>query len=161
MTKEMRIRLRHLKPADHMDLREAMVKAYPDMAGAIWPQQRIEKLIALFPEGQFCVSVNGKVVAIAGSVGNLPKVENMDIQFAQSTVSTPSGFAFPTNGIKGETTPNTEMTLIVDVDRDLLKELNAHGSVRIMRDRRTDLYELKMLKHNAQPRTSAKRSTKV
>ena len=86
-------------------------------------------------------------VAIAGSVGNLPKVENMDIQFAQSAVFTPSDFAFPTNGIKSEATPNTEMTLIVDVDRDLLKELNAHGSVRIMRDRRTDLYELKLLKN--------------
>jgi hypothetical protein len=81
-------------------------------------------------------------------VGNLPKVENMDIQFAQSAVFTPSDFAFPTNGIKSEATPNTEMTLIVDVDRDLLKELNAHGSVRIMRDRRTDLYELKLLKDN-------------
>ena len=68
MTKDMRIRLRHLKPADYMDLREAMVKAYPDMAGAIWPQQQIEKLIELFPEGQFCVSVNGKVVATALSL---------------------------------------------------------------------------------------------
>ena len=37
---------------------------------------------------------------------------------------------------------------IVDVDRDLLKELNAHGSVRNMRDRRTDLYEVKLLKGN-------------
>ncbi len=100
-------------------------------------------------------------VAIAGSVGNLPKVENMDIQFAQSAVFTPSDFAFPTNGIKGETTPNTEMTLIVDVDRDLLKELNAHGSVRIMRDRRTDLYELKLLKAaGPTPRSAARRRSR-
>jgi predicted amidohydrolase/GNAT superfamily N-acetyltransferase len=83
-------------------------------------------------------------VAIAGSVGNLPKVENMDIQFAQSAVFTPSDFAFPTNGIKSEATPNSEMTLIVDVDRDLLKELNAHGSVRNLRDRRSDLYRLEL-----------------
>ncbi|MCB0795804.1 MAG: carbon-nitrogen hydrolase family protein, partial [Flavobacteriales bacterium] len=83
-------------------------------------------------------------VAIAGSVGNLPKVENMDIQFAQSAVFTPSDFAFPTNGVKSEATANTEMTLIVDVDRDLLKELNAHGSVRNLRDRRTDLYDLSL-----------------
>lgn len=83
-------------------------------------------------------------VAIAGSVGNLPKVENMDIQFAQSAVFTPSDFAFPTNGVKSEATPNTEMTLIADVDRDLLKELNAHGSVRNLKDRRTDLYSLEL-----------------
>ncbi len=82
-------------------------------------------------------------VAIAGCVGNLPKVNNMDIQFAQSAVFTPSDFAFPSNGIKAEATPNTEMTLIVDVDMNLLKELHEHGSVRTMKDRRLDLYELK------------------
>lgn len=82
-------------------------------------------------------------VAIAGSVGNLPKVNNMDIQFAQSAVFTPSDFAFPTNGIKAEATPNTEMTLIVDVDLDLLKELHSLGAVRNLNDRRTDVYELR------------------
>jgi predicted amidohydrolase/GNAT superfamily N-acetyltransferase len=81
-------------------------------------------------------------VAIAGSVGNLPKVHNMDIQFAQSMVFTPCDFSFPTNGVKAEATPNSEMILIADVDLDLLRELNAKGSVRNLRDRRTDLYEV-------------------
>lgn len=85
-------------------------------------------------------------VAIAGCVGNLPRVNNMDIQFAQSAVFTPSDFAFPTNAIKAETTPNTEMMLIVDVDLQLLDELHHHGSVRIMKDRRNDLYEVIMKK---------------
>ena len=85
-------------------------------------------------------------VAIAGCVGNLPKVNNMDIQYAQAAVFTPSDFAFPSNGVKAEATPNTEMTLIVDVDIDLLKELHEHGSVKIMKDRRHDLYSLKKLK---------------
>lgn len=85
-------------------------------------------------------------VAITGCVGNLPKVNNMDIQYAQAAVFTPSDFAFPSNGIKAEATPNTEMTLIVDVDIDMLKELHQHGSVRTMKDRRTDLYQLKKLK---------------
>jgi len=84
-------------------------------------------------------------VAIAGCVGNLPKVNNMDIQYAQASVFTPSDFAFPSNGIKAEATPNTEMTLIVDVDLNLLKELHEHGSVKILKDRRTDLYEIKKL----------------
>ncbi len=82
-------------------------------------------------------------VAIAGSVGNLPKVQNMDIQYAQSMVFTPCDFAFPANGIKAEATPNTEMILIADVDIDLLRELNQFGSVRNLKDRRTDLFELK------------------
>ncbi|MEN7547420.1 bifunctional GNAT family N-acetyltransferase/carbon-nitrogen hydrolase family protein [Rapidithrix thailandica] len=83
-------------------------------------------------------------VAIAGCVGNLPKVNNMDIQFAQSAVFTPADFAFPTNGVKAEATPNTEMTLIVDIDLDLLKELHSKGSVTNLKDRRKDLYELKL-----------------
>lgn len=81
-------------------------------------------------------------VAIAGSVGNLPKVENMDIQFAQSVVFTPCDFSFPTTGIKAEATPNTEMILVADVDLDLLKELHNFGSVRNLKDRRTDLYSV-------------------
>jgi predicted amidohydrolase/GNAT superfamily N-acetyltransferase len=85
-------------------------------------------------------------VAIAGSVGNLPKVHNMDIQYAQSMVFTPCDFAFPANGIKAEATPNTEMILIADVDIDLLRELNQFGSVRNLKDRRNDIYQLKKLK---------------
>lgn len=81
-------------------------------------------------------------VAIAGSVGNLPNVHNMDIQFAQSMVFTPCDFSFPTNGIKAEATQNTEMILIADVDIDLLRELHQHGSVRNLKDRRKDLYRL-------------------
>ncbi|WP_209402678.1 bifunctional GNAT family N-acetyltransferase/carbon-nitrogen hydrolase family protein [Pseudozobellia sp. WGM2] len=81
-------------------------------------------------------------VAIAGSVGNLPKVHNMDIQFAQSMVFTPCDFSFPTNGIKAEATPNAEMILIADVDVDLLRELNQFGAVRNLKDRRKDIFEL-------------------
>lgn len=82
-------------------------------------------------------------VAIAGSVGNLPKVNNMDIQYAQSMVFTPCDFSFPANGIKAEATTNTEMILIADVDLDLLKDLNQFGSVRNLKDRRTDIFEIR------------------
>ncbi|NLX81724.1 MAG: carbon-nitrogen hydrolase family protein [Proteiniphilum sp.] len=81
-------------------------------------------------------------VAIAGCVGNLPKVHNMDIQYAQSKVFTPCDFSFPTDGVKAEATPNTEMILIGDVDLDLLRELNQFGSVKNLRDRRKDVYKL-------------------
>ena len=82
-------------------------------------------------------------VAIAGSVGNLPKVHNMDIQYAQSMVFTPCDFAFPASGIKSEATTNTEMILISDVDIDLHNELHNHGAVKNLKDRRHDIYELK------------------
>jgi len=84
-------------------------------------------------------------VAISGSVGNLPKIENMDIQYSQSAIFTPSDFAFPHDAIAAETTPNTEMTLIADIDLDLLKELRKHGSVRNLESRRRDLYTINWL----------------
>lgn len=87
-------------------------------------------------------------VAIAGGVGNLPKVHNMDIQYAQSAVYTPADFSFPTNGVKAEATPNSETVLIVDVELDLLKKLRMQGSVHNILDRRSDIYELKKLKPN-------------
>ncbi len=83
-------------------------------------------------------------VAITGSVGNLPKVENMDIQYSQAAVFTPSDFAFPSNCIKSEATANTEMILIAEVDLSLLHELHTYGSVRNLKDRRRDFYELKL-----------------
>ena len=85
-------------------------------------------------------------VAIAGSVGNLPRVHNMDIQYAQSAVFTPCDFAFPNDGKRAEATPNTEMILVSDVDLSLLDELHTYGAVRNLRDRRGDLYKLEMKK---------------
>jgi predicted amidohydrolase/ribosomal protein S18 acetylase RimI-like enzyme len=95
---------------------------------------------------RFCAQAraieNECYVAIAGSVGNLPKVNNMDIQYAQSAVFSPSDFPFPTNATVSEATPNAELTLIADVNLDLLKELHRAGSVRNLKDRRTDLYRI-------------------
>lgn len=81
-------------------------------------------------------------VAIAGCVGNLPRVHNMDIQYAQSAIFTPSDFAFPVNTIKAQATANTEMTLIADVHLPALKELHNYGSVQNLRNRRKDLYSI-------------------
>lgn len=85
-------------------------------------------------------------VAITGSVGNLPKVENMDIQYSQSAIFTPSDFAFPHDAVAAEATPNTETTLMVDLDLDLLKELREQGSVRNLCNRRLDLYRMSWIK---------------
>lgn len=87
-------------------------------------------------------------VAIAGSVGNLPNVHNMNIQYAQSMVFTPCDFAFPSNGVKAETTPNTEMILIVDAEIGPLRELHQFGSVRNLKDRRKDIFTLRKLGKN-------------
>ena len=82
-------------------------------------------------------------VAITGSAGNLPRVENMDIQYSQSAVFSPSDFSFPHDAVVAEATPNTETTIIVDLDLDLLKKLRTQGSVRNLQQRRIDLYNVK------------------
>ncbi len=90
-------------------------------------------------------------VVITGSVGNLPNVENMDIQYSQAAIFTPSDFSFPHDGIAAEATPNTETVLIADLDLSLLKELHTHGSVRNLMDRRLDLYSLGLKGHRSHP----------
>lgn len=82
-------------------------------------------------------------VAITGNVGTVPSVENVDIQYSQTAVFSPSDFPFPHDAIMAEATPNTEATLIVDVDLDHLKELRSQGTVRNAQDRRHDLYEIR------------------
>lgn len=82
-------------------------------------------------------------VVICGSVGNLPSIENLDIQYAQSAVFSPSDFAFPHDAVLNETTPNTEMILFSDLDLSRLKIVRNEGSVTNLKDRRKDLFNLK------------------
>ena len=63
--------------------------------------------------------------------------------FVTPGIAVPCDFAFPASGIKAEATPNTEMILIADVDIDLLRELNQFGSVKNLKDRRKDIFELR------------------
>ena len=83
-------------------------------------------------------------VVTAGTVGNLPEVENMDIQYAQSAVLTPSDFAFPRDGIAAEASPNVETVVMADLDLEVLRRNQRGGSVRQLQDRRKDLYQVLM-----------------
>ncbi len=97
-----------------------------------------------------CVE-NHVYVAMAGTVGNLPAVENMDIQYAQSGIYTPSDIPFARDAIASECTPNIETVIIDDVDLELLKRHRQSGSVLNWLDRRTDLYEVRLKKKNKRP----------
>lgn len=89
---------------------------------------------------------NHVYVAIAGTVGNLPSVENMDVQYAQSGIYTPSDVPFSRDAIAAECTPNTEMIIVEDLDLELLKRHRQTGSVLNWNDRRGDLYKVHVLK---------------
>jgi len=79
-------------------------------------------------------------VAIGGSVGNLPRVDNVDIQYAQSAVFSPSDIYFPHDATLTEASANTEMIIFADVDLTKLKQLNTEGSVTNLKHRRKDIY---------------------
>ncbi|SFG28799.1 carbon-nitrogen hydrolase family protein [Neptunomonas qingdaonensis] len=81
-------------------------------------------------------------VVICGSCGNLPQVENLDIQYSQAAVFSPSDFSFPHDAVMAETTPNTEMVMLSDLDLDKLISVRSEGSVNNLKDRRMDLYSL-------------------
>lgn len=82
-------------------------------------------------------------VVMTGSMGNIPNLGYIDIHYSQSAIFTPSDFIFPHDAIKAEATPNTETTLMADLDLSLLKELRSEGSVQNFRQRRRDLYDLR------------------
>jgi predicted amidohydrolase/ribosomal protein S18 acetylase RimI-like enzyme len=83
---------------------------------------------------------NQVYVVMSGTVGNLPDVENMDIQYAQSCVLSPSDFAFARDGILAEASPNIETVITTDLDFEALHEAINSGSVRQRQDRRPDLF---------------------
>ncbi len=81
-------------------------------------------------------------VILSGNVGNLPHVENMDIQYAQSCILTPCDFPFARDGIAADTTPNTEMVAFADLKLDTLTAARNTGTVQNLKDRRFDLYAI-------------------
>ena len=92
---------------------------------------------------------NQVYVAVAGNVGNLPDVENMDVNYAQSAVFTPSDFAFPRDGIAAEADANEETVLVCDLDLDALHNSRTAGSVTPRLDRRPDLFRVAPLQPSA------------
>ncbi len=88
-----------------------------------------------------CVE-NHQYVAMAGCVGNLPFVDNVDIHYAQSAIFTPSDFSFSRDAVAAECTPNIETIVIHDVDVELLHRNRHTGTVQNWNDRRRDLYKV-------------------
>jgi predicted amidohydrolase/ribosomal protein S18 acetylase RimI-like enzyme len=86
---------------------------------------------------------NQVYVVLSGTVGNLPDVANMDIQYAQSAVLSPSDFVFARDGVLVEAQPNVETVITTDLDFEALHEAINGGSVRQRRDRRPDLFTFK------------------
>ncbi len=81
-------------------------------------------------------------VVMAGNVGNLPNVANLDIQYAQSCILTPCDFSFARDGVAADTTPNVEMVAFADLRPETLVMARNSGTVKNLKDRRHDLYRV-------------------
>ncbi|MDP3561785.1 MAG: carbon-nitrogen hydrolase family protein [Legionellaceae bacterium] len=81
-------------------------------------------------------------VVMAGNVGNLPGVHNMNVQYSQSCILTPCDFPFARDGIAADTTPNVETIAFADLNIKTLIAGRNTGSVINLKDRRDDLYSI-------------------
>lgn len=64
----MHILIRTLTIEDYEPLKSVMIKSYSAIGGQYWRQERIQKLIQIFPEGQLCAEVDGQLVGCALSI---------------------------------------------------------------------------------------------
>ena len=87
-------------------------------------------------------------VILSGNVGNLPGVNNFDIQYGQSCILTPSDFLFARDGIAADSTPNIETVLFADLRLEGLARARNAGTVQNLKDRRYDLYETRWLRQS-------------
>ena len=85
---------------------------------------------------------NQMYVVTAGVTGLIPDVDNMDVNYAQSAVFTPSDFPFARDGVAAECEPNIEAIVVADLDLELTRRNRIAGTVRPWTDRRPDLYEV-------------------
>lgn len=79
-------------------------------------------------------------VALAGAVGSLEGVDNMDDHVGQGLIVTPSDQGFPAEAIAAESPMNRQTCLVADLDLKKLAGCREHGSVTPRLDRRADLY---------------------
>ncbi len=123
---------------------------FPEL-GRVLADQGMEFLFVPFcidcPSGYQRVHLHAQAWAIenecyviaAGSVGTLPGVTNMEMQYAKSAVFSPSDFSFLENAVVTEAESSIETILIADLRPGLLEQLHEKGSVRNLQQRRTDL----------------------
>lgn len=77
---------------------------------------------------------NQMFVVNAATVGSLPMVPAVSLNYGQASILTPSDFPFARDGILAEGIPNQETMVIGEVALDVLRRNRLHGTVRPLRD---------------------------
>ena len=77
---------------------------------------------------------NQMYVIHSGTVGSLPMVPAVSLNYGQASILTPSDFAFSRDGILAEGIPNQESMVIGDLDMDRIVETRESGTVLPLND---------------------------
>ncbi|MGQ0736493.1 MAG: carbon-nitrogen hydrolase family protein [Acidobacteriota bacterium] len=77
---------------------------------------------------------NQLYVVLASTVGSLPMVPAVSLNYGQAAVLTPSDFSFARDGIAAEGEPNQESMILSDLNLESLMESRVNGTVLPLRD---------------------------
>ncbi len=77
---------------------------------------------------------NQMFVILSPTVGSLPMVPAVSLNYGQAAILTPSDFAFARDGILAEGTPNQEMMIIGELNLKTIMEARTTGTVLPLRD---------------------------
>ncbi|MBZ0186069.1 MAG: carbon-nitrogen hydrolase family protein [Candidatus Obscuribacterales bacterium] len=81
-------------------------------------------------------TIENQIYVIQSStVGSLPAIPDIALNYGQSSILTPSDFAFPQDGILSEGPINQESLVVADLDLDKLERARTEGTVRPLKDR--------------------------
>jgi len=79
---------------------------------------------------------NQMYVIVSHTVGSLPMVPAVSLNYGQAAILTPSDFAFSRDGILAEGHPNQEMMVIGDLNLETILESRTSGTVLPLNDSR-------------------------
>ncbi|MEZ6197086.1 MAG: carbon-nitrogen hydrolase family protein [Planctomycetota bacterium] len=79
---------------------------------------------------------NQMYVICSGTVGSLPMVPAVSLNYGQASILTPSDFPFARDGILAEGIPNQEMMVIGELNLSTIHQNRFRGTVRPLRDSR-------------------------
>lgn len=90
---------------------------------------------------------NQMYVIHSPTVGSLPTVPAVSLNYGQAAIYTPSDYAFSRDGLLAEGTPNQESMVIGDIRLPLIDESRRNGTVLPLHDSQTTEELLKVVDH--------------
>jgi ribosomal protein S18 acetylase RimI-like enzyme len=126
--------IRNIASEDIPDIVELQKQSFPLMAkdGLIWDEYHLESHIRIFPEGQFCAELGGKIIASSSSL-----VTSLTPDYREHTYKEATAYGMFTNHtLKGDSLYGADIsthpdsrglgiaTLLYDARKDLAVKLN-------------------------------------